>query len=188
MPPAALRPKRHPPRRPPVNLERRVPEPEADPAQLRLKVWLRLLRVTRDVNAELRDRLRETGRLTLAQFEALSVLARAGGGMTMTELADALLVSQGNVTGLVGRLETRGLVRRGPLARDRRSAVVGLTPEGRAAVEAIAEHHRRWISKCLGALDADQCESLLALFADPAGRLRRVAPPPPVRRLAAAPR
>src|SRR5690606_31303841 len=77
----------------------------SDPAvsKARLRLWLRLLAVTRMVEGELRERLRglET---TLPRFDVMAALSRAPDGLKMTELSNVLRVSNGNVTGIVDRL------------------------------------------------------------------------------------
>ena len=50
--------------------------------------------------------------------------------MPMGELAGAMSCDASNVTGLVDRLESRGLLRRSPSAEDRRVKVLSLTPRG----------------------------------------------------------
>jgi DNA-binding MarR family transcriptional regulator len=72
-------------------------------AKQRLRLWIRLLRVTRAVEAESRERLRVPFEMTLPQFDVLAALHREENGMTMTELSRRLMVSNGNVTGIVDR-------------------------------------------------------------------------------------
>ena len=91
------------------------PAPRAAPRPVgkqRLRLWLRLLRATRAIEAELRERLRVQFAMTLPQFDVMAALARAESGMTMTELSRKLMVSNGNVTGIIDRLVTEKLVLR----------------------------------------------------------------------------
>ena len=57
-------------------------------------------------------------------------LIEPGKPLPMSRLADTLSCDASNVTGLVDRLESRGLVQRQPSARDRRVKVLQLTPTG----------------------------------------------------------
>jgi MarR family transcriptional regulator, organic hydroperoxide resistance regulator len=57
-------------------------------------------------------------------------LLEPGRPLPMSRLADTLACDASNVTGLVDRLESRGLVRRRPLPQDRRVKVLQLTPTG----------------------------------------------------------
>ena len=78
----------------------------------RLRLWIRLLRVTRLTEAQLREFLRVEHGSTLPRFDVMSALDRADGDLTMTELSRMLLVSNGNTTTVVDRLELDGLVAR----------------------------------------------------------------------------
>jgi DNA-binding MarR family transcriptional regulator len=137
-------------------------EPGHDTA--RLRVWLRLLRLTRRVGAELRERLRLEFDTTLPQFDVLAALYRSEKGLKMSALSEALMVSNGNVTGIVERLVEQGLVARAPAANDRRVTLVALTPAGRDAFAAMAERHRAWVGAALGGLDGAATEALIALL------------------------
>lgn len=74
--------------------------------------------------------------LTPSQFD---VVATLGGtpGMTTGELSQRTLVTKGTLTGVVDRLEARGLVERVPSATDRRCVVVRLTAEGEALFDKV---------------------------------------------------
>jgi MarR family transcriptional regulator, organic hydroperoxide resistance regulator len=67
--------------------------------------------------------------LSPAQCHVLHLIG-PGGGIPMGQLAETLACDASNVTGLVDRLESRGLVRRHPSAADRRVKVLTLTPTG----------------------------------------------------------
>src|SRR5262245_65647865 len=73
----------------------------------RLRLWLRLLRSQRAIEAQLRERLRTKFSITLPQFDVMAALARSAEGMTMTELSRQLMVSNGNVTGIIRSEERR---------------------------------------------------------------------------------
>ena len=67
--------------------------------------------------------------LSPAQCHVLHLI-EPGRPMPMGQLAETLACDASNVTGLVDRLESRGLVRRHPSAEDRRVKVLELTPTG----------------------------------------------------------
>ncbi|HKB10103.1 MAG TPA: MarR family transcriptional regulator [Vicinamibacterales bacterium] len=67
--------------------------------------------------------------LSPVQCHALHLI-EPGRPMPMRRLADALACDASNVTGLVDRLEARGVVQRRPSEEDRRVKVVDLTPDG----------------------------------------------------------
>ena len=87
----------------------------SDPlSKRRLKIWIRLLGVTRAAESHLRGFLRVKHDTTLPRFDVMAALYRRREGMTMGELSRVLLVSNGNSTTVVDRLEQDGLVKRTP--------------------------------------------------------------------------
>ena len=124
----------------------------------RLRTWLRLLKATRAIEGELRERMRREWGTTLPRFDVLSALHRAEGGLTMGALSGTLRVSNGNVTGIVDRLAEDGLVRREAVAGDRRASRVRLTAEGRAAFEAMARLHEAWVDELLSPIGREGLE------------------------------
>ena len=139
------------------------PRAAASPAsKQRLRLWLRMLRATRAIEAELRERLRLEFSLTLPQFDVLAALARRDGSITMTELSRMLIVSNGNVTGIVDRLEADGLVARRPVAGDRRAMLARLTSQGEAEFARLAAEHEAWVDELLGTVSAAEADQLIA--------------------------
>jgi DNA-binding MarR family transcriptional regulator len=65
--------------------------------------------------------------------------------MTMTELSRFLMVSNGNVTGIIDRLVAEKMVSRASPAGDRRAIVVKLTRKGAALFAAMAKTHESWV-------------------------------------------
>ncbi|MCK5423732.1 MAG: winged helix-turn-helix transcriptional regulator, partial [Emcibacter sp.] len=61
----------------------------------------------------------------------------------------------GNVTGIVERLQKEGLVKRWVLPTDRRIYSVGLTPKGRTEFKIMADRHKEWIGDILGGVDEE---------------------------------
>jgi DNA-binding MarR family transcriptional regulator len=139
----------------------------------RLRLWLRLLRATRAIEAELRERLRLQFALTLPQFDVMAALARQERGITMTELSRMLIVSNGNVTGIVDRLVADRLVARQAAPNDRRSFLVRLTPKGRTEFATIARAHEQWIDKMLAEFDGAEAEAIIQHLEGLAGRVRK---------------
>lgn len=128
----------------------------SDLSKRRLKMWIRLLGVTRSSESTLREYLRLTHDTTLPRFDVMAALYRRRDGVTMRELSRMLLVSNGNATAVVDRLEADGMVRRTPSDTDRRTVYVALTPEGIAAFEAMATGHEAEVDKLFsGVTEAD---------------------------------
>lgn len=121
-----------------------------------LRLWLRILKVQRMVEGELRERLRTEFDTTLPRFDVMSALYRYRDGMKMSELSRALKVSNGNVTGIVDRLAEDGLALRVPVPGDRRAAMVRLTKRGIEVFEAQAAAHEVWVHQALGGLEGEE--------------------------------
>jgi DNA-binding MarR family transcriptional regulator len=126
----------------------------------RLKMWIRLLGVTRAAEAQLREFLRVAHDTTLPRFDVMAALYRRRDGVTMSELSRMLLVSNGNATTVVDRLEKDGLVRRTPSDTDRRTVFVALTPEGLATFEGLAADHERAVTRVFGHLSEADLDTL----------------------------
>jgi DNA-binding MarR family transcriptional regulator len=126
-----------------------------------LRLWLRLLTCTTLVETEIRRRLREQFDVTLPRFDLMAQLERAPQGMTLGEMSKRMMVSNGNVTGLVDRLVESGHLERTPLPTDRRVQVVKLTKAGRSAFAVMARAHEDWIAELFGDLSARDIEALL---------------------------
>ena len=139
--------------------------PEDDAlAVRRLKLWIRMLGVTRAVENRLRDALRTDHDTTLPRFDVMAALWRNREGLTMTELSRLLLVSNGNATAVVDRLVRDGLVQRRTGESDRRQVSVALTPEGLSQFERIAADHRQLINRIFAGMsqgDLDLLKDLL---------------------------
>ena len=130
----------------------------------RLKLWIRLLRVTRSAESALREYLRLTHDTTLPRFDVMAALYRRREGVTMSELSRMLLVSNGNATAVVDRLETDGLAKRTQSASDRRTVHVALTEAGLAGFERLATGHEAEIDRIFAALSAEEIDQITAIF------------------------
>ncbi|WP_048647291.1 MarR family winged helix-turn-helix transcriptional regulator [Nitratireductor soli] len=132
------------------------------PTKERLRLWIRLLRASRLIEAVLRERLKARFDTTLPRFDVLSALDRAPEGMAMSDISSFLLVSNGNVTGIVERLVNDGMASRSKRDGDRRTSIVKLTPAGKEAFAAMAEAHERWVDELLAGLPEDEARALAA--------------------------
>lgn len=146
--------------------------PARSTSKQRLRLWLRLLRASRAIEAALRERLRVNFRITLPQFDVLAALARSERGMTMTALSRMLLVSNGNVTVVIERLAAAGLVSRQTVSADRRAVHVSLTRRGADQFSEIAAAHEAWVDELLAEFTRADTELLIAHLDGLAGRIR----------------
>lgn len=126
----------------------------------RLRLWIRLLRACRSIEAELRGRLKAQFDSTLPRFDVLSALYRRPEGMAMSDLSRFLLVSNGNVTGIVDRLVAEGLVVRSKRDGDRRASIVRLTGEGMTSFARMAAAHEAWVDELLTGVSQEDARNL----------------------------
>lgn len=134
-----------------------------------LRLWLRLLTCTQLIEREVRARLRERFDTTLPRFDLMSQLWRYPEGLKMNELSRHLMVTGGNVTGIVDPLEKAGLVERAHDPVDRRAWRVRLTRAGRRAFAEMARTHEEWIVELLAGLPRREHADLYRLL----GRLKQ---------------
>jgi len=100
--------------------------------------------------------------LSPSQFNLLNVLTDFPDGCTQSELSRQLIMHRSNVTGLVDRLEARGLVVRKENASDRRAWLVVLTPAARKLVAEIYPHYYAAAEQVFGKLPASRAQQLVA--------------------------
>lgn len=129
-----------------------------------LRLWLRALTFTNMVEQRVRTRLRTDFEVTLPRFDVMAALYDTPEGLSMGEVSRRLMVSNGNVTGIVERLERERLVGRRTRLDDRRSQLVRLTSAGRATFVEMAEAHEGWISSMLSSLSGEEVEQLKYLL------------------------
>jgi DNA-binding MarR family transcriptional regulator len=148
----------------PLDAETKVAERPAD-HEAELRLWLRLLTCTTLIEGEVRRRLRDEFGVTLPRFDLMAQLDKAPNGMTLGELSQRMMVSNGNVTGLAERLVEQGLLDRRPSPTDRRAQIVSLTADGRRTFRAMARTHEDWIAQIFVGLDVAEIDQLMALLA-----------------------
>ena len=130
-----------------------------------LRLWLRLLTCTTLIEGEVRKRLRDRFDVTLPRFDLMAQLDKAADGMTLSDLSRRMMVSNGNLTGLVERLVASGHLDRRTSDLDRRAQVISLTDLGRAEFRAMAAEHEIWIADLFGDLSEKDQDDLMRLLA-----------------------
>ncbi|MBT7331598.1 MAG: MarR family transcriptional regulator, partial [Oceanospirillaceae bacterium] len=114
--------------------------------------------------AVLRERLKRECGTTLPRFDVMAALDHHPAGLRMTELSEFLMVSNGNVTGIVNRLAEDGLVERTQDSQDRRAQTVCLSPSGHTEFQHLAKLHAQWIDDIMQPLNVEQSDTLMALL------------------------
>lgn len=103
--------------------------------------------------------------LSPSQFNVLNLLLDQPGGCTQVELSRSLIMHRSNVTGLVDRLEGRGLVERRVKTQDRRAHRVVLTPAGRKLLGQVLPHYYEAAERVWGGLSSRRAQELVEALA-----------------------
>lgn len=130
----------------------------------RLRTWIRLLRLTRRTENTLREFMRVSHGTTLPRFDVMAALYRADAPMKMSALSQMLLVSNGNASTVVDRLEKDGLVNRIAAPKDRRVVNVSLSNKGRAQFEELAAGHEALVDRIFAGLDNNDLDLIRDLL------------------------
>jgi DNA-binding MarR family transcriptional regulator len=138
-----------------------LPEDHGD----ELRLWLRLLTCATLIEGEVRSRLRDRFDVTLPRFDLMAQLDKAPEGMTLSDISKRMMVSNGNVTGLVERLVESGHLDRRTSDQDRRVQVIRLTKAGRSEFRRMAAEHETWIAEIFSDLSEKDVRGLMRLLA-----------------------
>ena len=147
---------------PPVDAATRV----HDDHHVSLRLWLRMLSCTNQIENRVRQNLQARFDTTLPRFDLMAQLERAPGGLKMSELSQRMMVTGGNVTGITDGLEKEGLVIREVDSADRRVFRVKLTPEGQRQFQRMATEHEQWVVDLFGGLTLKQKKQLVELLGE----------------------
>jgi DNA-binding MarR family transcriptional regulator len=131
-----------------------------------LRTWLRLLSCEAVIEQRLRSQFREKFHVTLPLFDVLSELDRAEEPLTMSQLSNDLMVSNGNVTGVVDRLVKSGMVKRTRSRQDRRVQHIRLTAEGSNHFQAMARWHEQLVGEIFSGMSSAELKKLQKLLID----------------------
>lgn len=127
-----------------------------------LRLWISLARAYATFSRAVACKVTEYD-LTVPQFGVLEALYHLG-PLSLGELAEKLLVTGGNVTYVMDRLEEHGWVRRERSGEDRRVVKAKLTPEGRALISEVFPGHATHIHDLAAHMSAEQQDELRRLL------------------------
>jgi MarR family 2-MHQ and catechol resistance regulon transcriptional repressor len=127
-----------------------------------LRLWIALARCYSTFARAISSKVHEYG-LTTPQFGILEALYHLG-PLALGDLATKLLVTGGNVTYVMDRLEDQGLVYRERSPEDRRIIQAKLTVKGHAVMAGVFPGHGAFVEELCSALDPGEQESLRVLL------------------------
>lgn len=108
------------------------------------------------------EHIRNAG-LTPPQFDVISTLGNTQ-GMPLHLLAEKTLITKGTLTGVIDRLEHKGLLQRVVPADNRRSFMAVLTPAGEDLFDRIFPAHIAYLKERFGTLSGTEMEGAIAVL------------------------
>jgi DNA-binding MarR family transcriptional regulator len=129
-----------------------------------LRAWFRLLLIYKTLSRKISACLRAEFKISTARFDTLAQLHAAGGEMTMGELSEQLMVTSGNVTGVIDGMVADKLVKRRPHAADGRSIIISMTPTGRNLFAKVRSALSKWMGEAMEDMGDAEIEQLIKLF------------------------
>jgi DNA-binding MarR family transcriptional regulator len=164
------------PARRPVAAPSAASSPNGTPEQAAVRAWVRVLAVHKRGLAAIRDDLERE--MTLPRFDLLANLVRSD-GQTLASLSRSMLVTAGNLTGLVDRAARAGMVERRSDPTDRRAWRVHVTPKGTRAFHEAERRHATKVARVFASLSQPEMETLIQLLDKVKATLRDAEPEPP---------
>jgi DNA-binding MarR family transcriptional regulator len=130
-----------------------------DPDELEVRTWVQMVHTCKRMERRMEQVLERHG-LSLPQFDILATLMFRGEGVTQQELAERLLVTKGNICGMIDRMESSGWVERRPDPKDRRANRLFLTRAGKALFAAALPKQHATIKEIMSTLATSEIQSL----------------------------
>jgi len=143
------------------------------------EAYASLCRTGEALLGELDRRIVLTYDMHQAAATALAVIDGAASPLTPSQVSDRVLIPSATMTATLDLLERRGWIRRTPNPADRRSILVEITPDGRAAADRLLPGIRAVERSVMSALTQDERALLLDLLAKVLARAAEVAAEPP---------
>lgn len=129
-----------------------------NPEELELRTWTQMMRTSSRMERRLEQALERHG-LSIAQFDILATLGFEQ-GITQQDLALRLLVTKGNICGMIDRMEVSGWVERRPDPGDRRVNRLFLTRQGKTKLGQTLPEQHALLQKLMSALEPAEIQSL----------------------------
>ena len=131
------------------------------PGEQAVRAWVRILAVQKRALAAIRDDLERE--MTMPRFDLLANVCRKD-GQTLAALSRSMLVTAGNLTGLVDRAARDGMVERRADPGDRRAWRVHITSKGLRAFRDAERRHASRVAKVFATLSPTEIGTLMRLL------------------------
>jgi MarR family transcriptional regulator, organic hydroperoxide resistance regulator len=132
------------------------------PEELEVRTWIQLVRTFSRMERRLEQVLERHG-LSIPQFDILATLGFEQ-GITQQELAERLLVTKGNICGMIDRMEASGWVERRPDPVDRRVNRLFLTRQGKTRLGQTAPDEQVLVKRIMGTLEPAELQTLYQML------------------------
>ena len=126
----------------------------------RMRVWLAMVGCFTSVERSLRRRFNSVFRASLPRYDVMTALSQFPDGLTMGQLASKLMVSKGNITGVVRRLRQDKCVTQARSSEDKRVQLVTLTAKGQKLWQQMHAEYRTVINELLAQLPRSESKEL----------------------------
>jgi DNA-binding MarR family transcriptional regulator len=130
-----------------------------DPEELEARTWVQMVHTCKRIERRVEQVLEEHG-LSLPQFDILATLWFRGEGVTQQDLAERLLVTKGNICGMIDRMESNRWVERRPDPKDRRANRLFLTRSGKALLTMTLPKQNAALKEIMSTLGVNEIQSL----------------------------
>jgi DNA-binding MarR family transcriptional regulator len=128
------------------------------PEELELRVWIQMVRTLGRIERRLEQALNQHS-LSISQFDIMATLGFEQ-GITQQELAERLLVTKGNICGMIDRMEASGWVERRSDPDDRRTNRLFLTRRGKTLLAQSAPGQHALLEEIMSALEPGELQAL----------------------------
>ena len=128
------------------------------PEELELRVWIQMVRTLGRIERRLEQALNQHS-LSISQFDIMATLGFEQ-GITQQELAERLLVTKGNICGMIDRMEASGWVERRSDRDDRRTNRLFLTRRGKTLLAQSAPGQHALLEEIMSALEPGELQAL----------------------------
>ncbi len=130
-----------------------------------LRAWLQLLKTAKRIESRMNSHFVSVHGSSMSRFDVLANLARCENHTASTsELSAMLLASKGNITRLLDRMESDGLIQRANKPDDRRVSIVTMLPAGLRLFQSLAADHEHWIDDLFQPLSNSEISKLNRLM------------------------